>query len=556
MKVHNVIQGSPEWLALRFKCLTASEAPVMMSATTKMMRNELLRMKATGAEREYSDWVQRNLFDKGHEYEAAARVIVEEMIGEELFPTTATDDEERILASFDGITMLGEVIFEHKMWNETLAQAVRERNLPPEYFWQLEQQLLVSKAEKAIFVVSDGTREKFVWMEYTPVDGRAALLLAGWAQFENDLATYEVVDEKPQAVGRSPENLPALRIEVTGMVTDSNLQAFREHALSVIGAINRDLVTDQHFADAEKTVKWCKDVEDRLAAAKRHALAQTTSIDELFRTLDAIGEETRSTRLELDRLVKAMKENRRNEILAAGKKAFADHIAALNKRLGTVRMPEVSCDIATAMKGKRTIATLQDAADSTVAAAKIEASMIADKIDENLETLRTEADEYSFLFTDAQQLVMKENADLVLVINARISHHKKMEEERIERDRAKIREEEAEKARLAAAPAPVAQPAAAPAPAQSQAAPVRQAYRPAPAPAAQHEYHDAPDLRIGNICGRLGFTMTAGFLEGIGFEPAGRERGAVLYHESDFDRICVALINHIESVRVEHHEMA
>lgn len=555
MKIHNVIQGTAEWLALRFKCLTASEAPVMMASSDKMMRNELLRMKATGAEREYSDWVQRNLFDKGHEYEATSRVIVEETLGEELYPTTATDDDERLLASFDGITMLGEIIYEHKMWNETLAQAVRDLNLPAEYYWQLEQQLLVSKAEKAIFVVSDGTRENFVSMEYRPVPGRAEQLIAGWAQFENDLATYQVVEEKPQAVGRAPENLPALRIEITGMVTASNLAAFREHSLAVIGAINRNLVTDQHFADAEKTVKWCKEVEDRIQSAKQHALSQTASIDELFRTLDAIGEETRSTRLELDRLVKAMKENRRNEILEAGKKSFADHMASLDKRLGTVRMPEVACDIALEMKGKRTIATLQDAADSAVAASKIKASLIADKIDENLDTLREIADEYSFLFADAQQLVLKQNDDLVLVIKARIAHHQAQEEAKLEAVRAKVREEEAEKARKAAIPEPVAPPVeAAPAPQQTTGY-VSQVRRPAPV-AQPQEHHDTPSLRVGNISERLGFAVTADFLRTIGFEAAGRDRGAVLYHEGDFDSICSALINHIESVRIDHHEMA
>src|SRR5690625_996482 len=251
MITHNVIQGSAEWLELRAKHLTASEAPVMMGASSKVRRNELLDMMSTGTEKEISDWVQRNLFDKGHQYEAMARPIVERIIGEELYPTTGTDDIGWLLASFDGITMLGDTIYEHKMWNEALAQAVRDKVLPAEYYWQLEQQLLVSGAGRVIFVVSDGTEENFEWMEYRPVEGRAKQLVAGWRQFEEDLANYEAVEQKPDAVGRTPENLPALRIEVSGEVTASNLAEYREHALSVIKSINRDLVTDQDFADAE-----------------------------------------------------------------------------------------------------------------------------------------------------------------------------------------------------------------------------------------------------------------------------------------------------------------
>jgi hypothetical protein len=62
-----------------------------------------------------------------------------------------------------------------------------------------------------------------------------------------------------------------------------------------------------------------------------------------------------------------------------------------------------------------------------------------------------------------------------------------------------------------------------------------------------------PTLKLGVICTRLsngnpGLQVTADFLRGLGFEPAGRDRAAVLYHEEDFQAIGRALIEHIESV--------
>lgn len=57
-----------------------------------------------------------------------------------------------------------------------------------------------------------------------------------------------------------------------------------------------------------------------------------------------------------------------------------------------------------------------------------------------------------------------------------------------------------------------------------------------------------PTLKLGVICTRLGFTVTADFLRSLGFEPAGRERAALLYHAEDFEAIGRALIEHIESV--------
>ncbi|SEQ26998.1 Phage-related protein, predicted endonuclease [Pseudomonas sp. NFACC02] len=444
MKIHNVAQGTPEWHALRANYHTASEAPAMMGDSKQMKRTELLHAKKTGLDRDISWWVQKYLFDKGHDSEARARPILEARIGEDLFPVVGTEGD--LLASLDGCTMLGEILFEHKMWNEQLAADVRAGDLDAHYYWQLEQQLLVSGAEKVIFVCSDGTEENFVSMEYFPVPGRAEKLVAGWKQFEADLETYEPVEAIPEAVGTAPETLPALRIEVTGMVTASNLEQFKARSLAVIGAINTDLQTDQHFADADKTVKWCGEVESKLAAAKQHALSQTESIDLLFRTIDQISEQTRTKRLELEKLVKARKVAIRDEIVTKAQAALRSHIDQINASLGgRVLLPQVSSDFAGAIKGKKSIASLRDAAESELARAKIDASQKADAIRLNLASLAELAVDHNFLFNDIQQLVMKANDDLVTLIKVRIDEHKKAEEDRLEKQRQQIREEEAKK---------------------------------------------------------------------------------------------------------------
>lgn len=426
MQTHQVYQGTDEWNSLRADHLTASEAPAMMGASSKVRRSELLHMKATGTEREYSDWVERNLFDKGHEYEALARPLVERLIKDELYPVTGTREVGglNLLASLDGITMLGDKVFEHKMWNESLAANVRAADLEPEYYWQLEQQLLVSEAEEVIFVVSDGTEENFVHMIYRPVPGRAEQLIAGWKQFAHDLANYQVVEAKPEAVGKTPENLPALRIELRGEVSASNLQQFKAHAFDVLSKINRDLKTDQDFADAEKTVKWCADVESKLKAAKDHALSQTASIEETFRIIDDVNEEVRQIRLKLDRLVKAEKDNVRNQIRTDAINDFKAHIDAINAELQIITLPAVDCDVAGAMKGKRTVATLQDAAQTAVANAKVAATQLAEKVIQRLELITELGKDYPALFPDKQQLVQQEETTLRTLIDARIVQHK------------------------------------------------------------------------------------------------------------------------------------
>ncbi|WP_239986348.1 hypothetical protein [Pseudomonas congelans] len=246
--------------------------------------------------------------------------------------------------------------------------------------------------------------------------------------------------------------LDALRLTIGGMVTASNLEQFKAHSLAAFSAINTDLQTDQHFADAEKTVKWCGEVEERLEAAKQHALSQTETIDALFRTIDEISEQARRKRLELDKLVKARKVAIREEIVLKAKAALREHLDKINNSFGSkVRLPEIPADFAGAIKGKNNIASLRDAADSELARAKIEASQIGDGIRANLESLRSLAVDHAFLFNDAQQIVLKNNDDLVALIKVRINEHKQAEEAKELAQRERIRAEETAKLAPAAA---------------------------------------------------------------------------------------------------------
>jgi predicted phage-related endonuclease len=428
MRILKLQQGTPEWHAARAKHFTASEAPVMMAASSKMKRNELLEMKALGTEKEISDYVQKFLFDKGHEMEALARPIVEEIIGEELYPTVAVSECGEYLASFDGLTMMGDIVFEHKMWNESLAQSVRDEKLDPEYYWQLEHQLMVSKAEKAIFVVSDGTKDNMVHMWYTPVRGRRGKLVKGWQQFRDDLSTFEPPAKAEPVVGESPEDLPALLIKVEGQVKETNLATFKQTAMHFIENINTELQTDKDFADAEVMVKFCKRAEDELEQAKKHALAQTQSIDELFKTIDHLKDQLRDKRLTLDKLVKSRKDEIRAQLRVDATDALKAHVERVNKEtLGDayITLDSVLPDFGAAMKGKKTVDSLKSAVDDALAEAKIDVTERAEVITENLLTYaELVGEEHRILFNDVKQLVLKRADDFRATVKERITDYK------------------------------------------------------------------------------------------------------------------------------------
>lgn len=585
MQLVNLVQGSPEWLAHRAQHYNASDAPAMMGCSPYKTRDALIRELATGITAEVSAETQ-SIFDAGHRFEALARPLAEEIIGEDLYPVTGVNG--KLSASFDGLTLMYDVGFEHKTLSNSLRDVmhadIKGHELPSHYRVQLEQQLHVSGAGRILFMASKWNgdhlvEERHCW--YYPDMELRAKILAGWEVLAQDVANYVPQAVEVKAIGRTPENLPALRVEVTGKVVSSNLAEYKEHALAVFKGINRTLETDQDFADAEKVVKWCGDVEDRLQATKEHALSQTASIEELFNAIDTIAAEAKRTRLELDKLVKARKEQIREEIVTEGRGALAAHIAALNTRLGKPYMPDVAADFAGAIKGKRTVESLRDAVNTTLAHAKIQANEIADRIQVNLNTLRDLASEHAFLFADTSAIVLKAPDDLTMLVKSRVADHKQAEANRLEAERERIRAEEAarlerEQAEAQAQAQREAQQAEArrlaEASKNTEAQQPQQVLKAEPAPvladatdrgpaviesprggamgagqaAAAAPAGEPATLKLGAIGERLGFTLTEAFVsEVLGIKPSGKDKRAVLYRESDFPRICDALSRHV-----------
>jgi len=444
MKTITLIPGSAEWLQSR----SASKAPAMMGCDPKTSRSELLRMMATGIGKEFTDWQQKNLLDKGHVSEAGARDIAEDILCDGLSPICCATDDDYLTAGPDGATFAGNIGFEAKAWNEKTAAFVRDGVVPDYHAWQLDQQILVCGFEYVLFMVTDGTREKCVSMEYRSTNERALALLAAWKQFDIDLAAYQHVESEPAAVAAPINELPALMVEITGSVTASNLVQWKKIVAERIAGINTDLQTDTDFANADAMVKFLDDGEKRIDLVKSQAQANAADIDRVFRALDEIKASMRAKRLELDKLVKARKEHIRGEIAREGLAKLNDHVDALNKRLGRKLIKQTgdyagaAGDFVGAMKGKRTVSSLRDACDSELARAKIAASEQADRIQINLNAYADIAADHEFLFRDLDALVLKDADGFSAIVQQRISAHREQEAQRLEAERAKIRAQE------------------------------------------------------------------------------------------------------------------
>ncbi len=455
METLDLIQGSDSWKEIRGKYLTASEAPIIMGASPHVKRDELMRMKYTGDKQQFDRWFQLNVLDKGHEVEAKAREIVEDRIGEDLYPVTGVNhvDGLDLLASFDGMTMLEDQSWECKQFNKELYAIVEsDGELEGKHFWQLEHQCLVSGLPFVMFTCSDGTEEKTDSMVYHSQTERREQLIHGWKIFMEDVANYVHQEEVVQPQGKTPETLPTLLVEVAGGIRKSNLPEFREHALAVFASINTDLNSDQDFADADVTVKWCSGIEEKLELTKSHVLSQTQDIEQLFIAIDEMKEAARKTRLSLSNQIDTRKKAIRAEIVSDTQQKWIDHLATITNNLDGYSLPKISIDIAGSMKGKRTITTLRSAANDELARAKIEANRIAEQVRGNIKLLDDLAEEHQFLFNDKNQLIQKDADSLTAIVKLRIAEYdqeqKKIQEAKELKEKQEKERQEAEAARL------------------------------------------------------------------------------------------------------------
>ena len=189
MIIHTEKQGTSEWLRLRIDYRTASECPAMMNHSKYTTRDELIKQKATGVVKKPDEFTQA-IFDKGHRLEAKARPIAEDIIGEKLFPVTGSRD--KLLASFDGLTMMNDICWEHKTLNKLIGETESIADLHNMYKDQMEQQLYVSGAKKCLFMASNDEDSKYFWYESEPE--RRIAILNGWMQFDEDLKNYNPED--------------------------------------------------------------------------------------------------------------------------------------------------------------------------------------------------------------------------------------------------------------------------------------------------------------------------------------------------------------------------
>ena len=565
------IHGSPEWHAHRRKYWNASDAPAMMGVSPYKTREQLLRELATGITAEIDAATQAR-FDAGHRFESLARPLAEKIVGEDLYPCVVVVDG-KWSASFDGLTLTGEVAWEHKSANAELRELIHRAeegepihadHLPEHYQIQMDHQALVSGARSVLFMATrwddnNECAERFeCW--YTPNAERQMRIAAGWEQIKRDLQDWQPVEHKPQPVAAPVEGFGVLALRVEGRVLASNLDAFKAGADAFLARLPRpgDLQTDQDFADADAAAKACADAEDRIKAAKELALAQMADVDAVLRTADTIAETIRRARLALEKAVAAEKESRKAALVRAGVESVHAHYAEINATLGEHRMivgVEVPAAVGASIKGLKTLSSMRWRINTAVATAKIDASQRAERIRACIAVLAEHA-EHQQLFPDRVQLcATKAPDDLRNLVASRIAEHQRREQERervrqqqeaerVAHEEQRVREAE-ERGRQQAADAARGVDDHQPQPSISTITGIAPRAAQRVSPAGQR-------IRLGEINALISpLSISAEGLAQLGFQPVATDKAAKLYAESDFPRMVDALVHVLRSATAQ-----
>ena len=425
MKILDLVQGSPEWLAYRATARNASDASAMLGLSKHKTRNLLIQERATGISQEPSAAMQA-LFSRGHAAEAAARPKAEEVIGEDLYPVTATSGDGYLSASFDGITMDEGIVWECKLYNAALADYMQEHSDLPDTHWpQVEQQLLISGARMCYFTLCSDDGDIAASHLYVSRPDRRDRIIAGWQQLDRDVADYVHVDPVEKPVAAAVMDLPSVAVTVSGGLSIAdNFQAFEDALRHFLDAtLIREPKTDQDFADLDGQIKVLKKAEKAMKDCDQAMIAQIETLDTFKRRKDMLEKLVSDNRKAAEKLYEMEKERRKKEIIDSGRDALAAHIAELNKDIAPAVMPAINADFSGAIKGLKSMDSAKNKVGSALVAAKLEANQIADLIRRNQKVMLEHATGYELLFADMNQILLKPTDDLVLLVKARIAAH-------------------------------------------------------------------------------------------------------------------------------------
>jgi len=153
MKIIEVEQGSPEWLAWRKTVITATDCPAILGSSPWSTEYKVWQRKLGLIEEQASN----DAMERGKRLEPMARAHFVGDQGIDMVPVVVeSTDFDFLGASLDGISRRGDAILEIKCGGAKLHAMAANQEIPQYYLDQIQHQLLVTGAQRCFYYSYDG----------------------------------------------------------------------------------------------------------------------------------------------------------------------------------------------------------------------------------------------------------------------------------------------------------------------------------------------------------------------------------------------------------------
>lgn len=153
MKLLDLEQGSPEWLAWRKTVITGTDCPAILGSSPWASAYKVWQRKLGLVEEQASN----EAMERGKRLEPEARAQFNERHNILMEPCVVESTEFEFLgASLDGMCLTGNSLLEIKCGGAKLHAMARNQEIPQYYLDQIQHQLLVTGAERCFYYSYDG----------------------------------------------------------------------------------------------------------------------------------------------------------------------------------------------------------------------------------------------------------------------------------------------------------------------------------------------------------------------------------------------------------------
>ena len=178
MRILEIDQGSPEWLALRQSKITGTDAGILTGSNPFKTKVDLWKQKLGLAPRDEPNAAMK----RGSELEEPARWLLSESLGINFKPAVAISDTyEWMMASLDGLSPCLRFMCEIKCPSQKYHNEAKEGVIQQYYRDQIQHCLAVTECEKCYFCsyLPKDEREIVIIEVYPNLEKQAEIIAKG-----------------------------------------------------------------------------------------------------------------------------------------------------------------------------------------------------------------------------------------------------------------------------------------------------------------------------------------------------------------------------------------